>query len=95
MDEEDDDLYGTSEPATKTKKEPKKEEGISSGDEPMDEGADSGDDDDDSDSVRQEAYMKIDWTDNTAGPRIHYRQASDRTEAIEVRGHTATLSFVV
>ena len=53
MDEEDDDLYGPSEPSTETQKEPKKEkeESVSSGDEPMDEGADSGDDDDDSDSV--------------------------------------------
>ena len=49
MDEEDDDLYGPSEPTTETKSEPKKED-ASSGDEPMDEGADSGDDDDDDDS---------------------------------------------
>lgn len=58
MDEEDDDLYGPSEPATETKKDPKKEEDASSGDEPMDEGADSGDEDDDSDSVRKDRHTQ-------------------------------------
>ncbi|KAF2031487.1 hypothetical protein EK21DRAFT_99654 [Setomelanomma holmii] len=45
--DEDDDLYGTSETKTEQQDGVKNEDGESSGDEPMDEGADSGDDDDD------------------------------------------------
>jgi pre-mRNA 3'-end-processing factor FIP1 len=47
--DEDDDLYGSSDPKTEQSKNVKDEEDASSGDEPMDEGADSGDDDDDDD----------------------------------------------
>lgn len=72
MDEEDDDLYGPSDPTTETQKEPKKEESVSSGDEPMDEGADSGDDDDDSDSVCPKGRRKMVTAHKTAGPRVHY-----------------------
>jgi hypothetical protein len=74
MDEEDDDLYGPSEPTTETQKEPKKEESVSSGDEPMDEGADSGDDDDDddSDSVCSRGRGNMVTAHKTAGTRVHY-----------------------
>jgi pre-mRNA 3'-end-processing factor FIP1 len=48
--DEDDDLYGTSEMKIEQNQHAKDEGDASSGDEPMDEGADSGDDDDDDDS---------------------------------------------
>jgi hypothetical protein len=85
MDEEDDDLYGPSEPTTETKKETKKEEDASSGDEPMDEGADSGDDDDDSDSVRKSSTRNKALANETSGTRVHYRQASGRAKSSSVR----------
>lgn len=47
--DEDDDLYGTSETKPAQQSHTKEEQDASSGDEPMDEGADSGDDDDDED----------------------------------------------
>lgn len=47
--DEDDDLYGTSETKPAHQSNAKQEQDTSSGDEPMDEGADSGDDDDDDD----------------------------------------------
>ncbi|KAJ4296853.1 hypothetical protein N0V90_006901 [Kalmusia sp. IMI 367209] len=51
MEEDDDDLYGPSEPTQTAQKEaPKNEDDVSSGDEPMDEGDESGDDDDEDDS---------------------------------------------
>jgi|TARA_R110002003_G_scaffold595_16_gene20836 pre-mRNA 3'-end-processing factor FIP1 len=50
--DEDDDLYGTTEPKAEQQGGVKNEDDGSSGDEPMDEGADSGDSgDDDSESV--------------------------------------------
>ena len=80
MDEEDDDLYGPSDPTTETQKEPKKEESVSSGDEPMDEGADSGDDDDDSDSdsVRSRGLRTLLPT-LRAAPRSHRATRLPRT----------------
>jgi pre-mRNA 3'-end-processing factor FIP1 len=53
--DEDDDLYGTSETKTEQQDGVKNEDDDSSGDEPMDEGADSGDDEDDSESVSRPA----------------------------------------
>jgi pre-mRNA 3'-end-processing factor FIP1 len=56
--DEDDDLYGTTETKTEQQDGVKNEDDDSSGDEPMDEGADSGDDDDgddDSESVSRPA----------------------------------------
>lgn len=88
--DDDDDLYGSTETKPAQQSHTKEEQDASSGDEPMDEGADSGDDDDDEDddsesvrySIYRSEYSKI---DHVTGPRDHYRQASDYTSTNNVR----------
>ena len=58
MEEEDDDLYGPSEPKVEDKSEVKDESGSEGGDEPMDEGLESGEEEEsDSESVCGELFV--------------------------------------